>query len=253
MRNNNIVVCGLLLGLTSVVAQAEFTDYFALKVPANAVVNVPPSPSAPLLVGLNVGPGPTKMGWNLRLPNPANGGYEWQRSPSSSSFAAEGFSITSFGGGPSVGGWTPATPFNLLDAHVAMEVPAPWFASGADNLANWEQPAVYLKEYFFSYNVNLRRSDMAVGYMDAAGFHWLATTTGLHAADNLSFKVAEDPTETINYGFYLFNGTSGAQQTPFTLQVLGWQGVPEPSTFAMLGVVAVIGSAVGYRRFKSRK
>lgn len=216
----NIIITALAVGSLANVASADWDDYYSIGFagPAGVITHAGPTttaltPDAPLIQGT----------WNFTTSTPpGNGKGEFQRTPGLTSQGfATGFSLTVLGTTADPGGslatFTIASPVGVVD------------------------PSLYCPQYSFSWNL-LAKPGTTAWWVDSDGTHPIATTVGTGVFMNGATANPGDPV-----GFFIQGDTLN------TLQVQGWDCVPEPSSIAM-GLVTLLGAAtVGYRRFRGQK
>ena len=206
---------------------ADWTDYFWIGNPGpGGFAQLTPGNSQILTPG-NPNPGTPGAAtpWTFGVTGAGTGG-ELTRSPGNNGAEATGFTLTVLGGG------------NTTSALTILNPQGP--PSGPSDSGSY-----WCSAYNFSWNFDAKAGSTAY-WIDADGMHPITPIigTGVFKVVEAGFDGNGDPNPRDTYGFYM-NG-----DLLNTLQIQGWECVPEPSSIAM-GAVTLLGAAlVGYRRLR---
>jgi hypothetical protein len=229
MKTNIKKTCivGSMLAGIAISAHADFTGYWEIGGIANpappppslSTFSIPSGSSVPLAGGIG---DPSAPFWTFAASG-AGVGAEFQRSPTAQGVPANGFTFT-------------ADPD--VDASFTIDRPLLGDPSALG--------------YLFNYSIDTRNTGGTVQayWLDASGVQNFIVngTDGLFAVPgNLfeAFGAGANP----EVGFYLINGSDRA----ISLQIQGWEPVPEPSSIAM-GVLTLVGiGGFIYRRRQGAK
>jgi hypothetical protein len=233
----NVITTALAVGAFASIASADWTDYYSIGYAGpNGIITHPqsvidPAGGTAYQTALTPVFAATQGVWTFATDAPPTTRRgQFQRTPGlTGEGSATGFSLTVLG--------TAANPGGGL---ASFTIASPETVGFTDHVGNGKTTPGY--GYSFSWNL-IDKPGTTAWWVDAAGTHFfdLSNDTGSEFFAD-SPGVAGDL-----YGFYI----QGEQLN--TLQIQGWQPVPEPSSIVM-GLVTLVGAAgFGYRRFRSSK
>jgi hypothetical protein len=221
-------------GMTAITASAVFTDYFAIEPSAKEYTIAP-------LASQVVGDTANATPWTVVNYGPNTA--EWQRSPLLLTARATGFTMSLVPDGQGKVG------MEILAPTVASAFSVPPSPVGLD-------PLNYCPWYYFNISIDALTAGGGGGktrvwYTDARGDHDLVKfgDYGLIAIQGIDFQVNYQ-SNVVSYGIFMETEADAKLQT---LQVTGWECVPEPSSIAMGVVVALGAGGTALRRYRSKK